>query len=78
MGKGDGKSKKGKIFRGSFGNSRKRKTDTVGAEVADKPKAAAKPKAEVKPKAAPAAKAKPVAETAEAKPKKAPSKKAGE
>ncbi|WP_081990498.1 30S ribosomal protein THX [Sporocytophaga myxococcoides] len=27
MGKGDKKSKKGKIFKGSFGNSRKRKVE---------------------------------------------------
>ncbi|MBA3648868.1 MAG: 30S ribosomal protein THX [Chitinophagales bacterium] len=29
MGKGDKKSKKGKIFKGSYGNSRKRKTETT-------------------------------------------------
>lgn len=39
MGKGDIKSKKGKISNGSFGNSRKKRPDKV---VAAKPEAAAK------------------------------------
>lgn len=43
MGKGDIKSKKGKLANGSFGNSRKRKSDNK-AEVAKPEKApAAKP-----------------------------------
>ena len=40
MGKGDIKSKKGKIANGSFGNSRKKRADKVAV---DKPEAAAKP-----------------------------------
>lgn len=56
MGRGDKKSKKGKIFKGSFGNSRKRtavKTKAQSATV--KPEAAteeaAKPKRTAKKKA---------------------------
>ena len=84
MGKGDKKTKKGKITIGSYGKRRKRKK-TSGikpkqAEVAAKPKAtpkpkvetkekpASKPKAEVKEKAAPKAKSETKAKAA---PKKA-------
>jgi len=58
MGKGDKKSKRGKIARGTFGVRRPRKkTKTYKAEeVKPKKKTAAKPKAAVKPK--PAAKKK--------------------
>ena len=42
MGKGDIKSKKGKLSNGSFGNSRKRKSDKK-AEAAKAEKPAAKP-----------------------------------
>ncbi len=61
MGKGDKKSKKGKIWKGSYGNSRKRKSDKVGtvqrAPIAkqDVDVAAPQPKAK---KAAPKKKAK--------------------
>ena len=44
MGKGDKKSKKGKLFMGTFGNSRKRATDkaTTTAEAKEGAKPAAK------------------------------------
>lgn len=61
MGKGDKKTKKGKIWKGSYGNSRKRKvkasyvpSDKV--EKADKPVVEAKPKAKKAPKKAAAKK----------------------
>lgn len=61
MGKGDKKTKKGKIWKGSYGNSRKRKVKTTyvapaGAEKAEKVDVVAKPKP--KPKAKKAAKKK--------------------
>ncbi len=46
MGKGDKKSKKGKLFKGSFGNSRKRKVEKAGV----KPDATAAPVAGSKKK----------------------------
>lgn len=54
MGKGDKKSKRGKIFKGSFGNSRLRKTHTaksqaeIATESKPKPKATATTKAKAK------------------------------
>ncbi|MFN3405082.1 MAG: 30S ribosomal protein THX [Cytophagaceae bacterium] len=39
MGKGDKKSKKGKIWRGSFGNSRPRKSASASVAVETKPEA---------------------------------------
>ncbi len=50
MGKGDAKSKKGKIWRGSFGNSRpqrpvKKATEVVATATEAKPKKAAAKKA---------------------------------
>ena len=60
MGKGDQKTRRGKLFAGSYGKKRPRKKksgETITA--AEKPKAAPKPKAETKPKA----EAKPKAET---------------
>jgi 30S ribosomal protein S31 len=58
MGRGDSRTRKGKIFKGSYGNSRPRKEENtykptekpVKAEKAEAPKA--KAKAEAKPKAA--------------------------
>jgi len=41
MGRGDKRTKKGKIFKGTFGNSRP-KTKTVAAKAKDKAKAAKK------------------------------------
>ena len=56
MGKGDKKTKKGKIARGSYGKSRKHKLKKV--VFTSKPKAKAKkPAKAAKPKAAPKAKA---------------------
>lgn len=43
MGKGDIKSKKGKLSNGSFGNSRKRKSDKKAEVAAKVEKPAAKP-----------------------------------
>lgn len=40
MGKGDHKTRRGKIFRGSFGNTRRRKKRASGVEVAVKQEAA--------------------------------------
>jgi 30S ribosomal protein S31 len=45
MGKGDKKSKKGKLFMGTFGNSRKRDAANKTAVTADQPKEEAKPAA---------------------------------
>ena len=47
MGKGDKKTKRGKIFKGSFGNTRKRKTSTP---VVVKPVEAPAPEVETKKK----------------------------
>ncbi|HEY5692039.1 MAG TPA: 30S ribosomal protein THX [Cyclobacteriaceae bacterium] len=70
MGKGDKKTKKGKIWKGSYGNSRKRKmkathvpSDKVDkvekVEKVEKPVVAAKPKAKKAPKKVAKKKAKP-------------------
>ena len=51
MGKGDKKSRKGKIWKGSYGNSRKRKANKTGAAPVAKVKVeteAAKPKPKAK------------------------------
>ncbi len=61
MGKGDKKTKKGKIWKGSYGNSRKRKVKTsyVASDATEKTEKAAteaKPKAKKAPKKAPAKK----------------------
>jgi len=63
MGKGDKKSKKGKIFIGSYGNSRKRKSNKAAVKVAT-PEAVAPvvAVAEEKPKAKRTTKKKEVAE----------------
>lgn len=53
MGKGDKKSKRGKIVAGSYGKKRPRKRSKPLAEVvvkAEKPAKSTKPKAEPKPK----------------------------
>jgi 30S ribosomal protein S31 len=63
MGKGDKRSRKGKIWKGSYGVSRKRKKKHDGAFKASPAKSASK-------------KAAPATEEAEAKTKKAPAKKA--
>ncbi len=55
MGKGDKKSKRGKISMGSYGVRRPRKKSTpivITKKPKAKPKVEAKPKAETKPKAA--------------------------
>lgn len=49
MGRGDKKSKKGKIWKGSYGNSRRRKSAVKFTASAAKPAAEAAP--EAKPKA---------------------------
>lgn len=52
MGKGDKKSKRGKIWLGSYGNSRKRKSAKVGSAKSAQPKVEVVTAAvEVKPKA---------------------------
>ena len=53
MGRGDKKTKKGKIWKGSYGNSRKRKAikDRMKRTLSSKPAIAAKIEAEAKPKA---------------------------
>lgn len=56
MGKGDIKSKKGKIFAGSFGNSRVKKDRSVGVNPAKPPVVKTEPKAKAKPKVKPKAK----------------------
>lgn len=59
MGKGDHKTRRGKIFRGSFGNTRRRKKRASGVEVAVKQEAApAAKEAKKETKATKAAKAK--------------------
>jgi 30S ribosomal protein S31 len=62
MGKGDKKSKKGKIFIGSYGNSRKRKSNKPAAKVAVATVAEVVAVAEEKPKAKRTTKKKEVAE----------------
>ncbi len=64
MGKGDKKSKKGKLAMGSHGNSRPRKANAVAASP-KKVKAAPKVKAEAAPKVAKKAPAKKAAKKAE-------------
>ena len=64
MGRGDIKSKKGKIFAGSFGKARPAKSATTVAATPKAPKAAAVA-AEPKAKVAPKAKAAPKAKTAD-------------
>ena len=63
MGKGEKKTKKGKIWRGSYGNSRKRAvnkaTHAPVAKVAEGEAAKPKPKAKKAAKKAPRKKAKP-------------------
>ena len=51
MGRGDKKSKKGKIFKGSYGVVRPRKTNTVVISTPTKKKATAKKKTTTKKKA---------------------------
>lgn len=75
MGKGDKKTKRGKIVLGSYGVRRSRKKKSAVAAIPSKSKPAVK--AEAKPKAEPKAKAK--AEPKEAtKPKKTTKKKVDE
>jgi ribosomal small subunit protein bTHX len=52
MGKGDRKTKKGKIWRGTFGNTRPRPSASTVSETAIKEKPKAKKKAEPAKKAA--------------------------
>lgn len=55
MGKGDKKTRRGKIVNGSYGVRRPRKKSTpvvIAKKSKTKPKVEAKPKAETKPKAA--------------------------
>ena len=54
MGKGDKKTKKGKIWKGSYGNSRKRKVTPsyVAGDKVEKADVEAKPKAKKAPKKA--------------------------
>lgn len=73
MGKGDQKSRKGKITAGSYGNSRPKKP-SVKAYVATEEK----PVKEAKPKATTKAKTEKGEETKEAKPKVAKAKKTEE
>lgn len=69
MGKGDQKTRRGKIKNGSYGKTRPKKSAPVKVAVAPKPKVE-KPKKEAAPKAEkPKKVAKPKVETAEAKPK---------
>jgi ribosomal small subunit protein bTHX len=67
MGKGDRKSKRGKIFMGSYGNSRKRKKKNKVVS-APRPKAVKPVKAETKPADAVEAKARSTAKKAVKKP----------
>ena len=53
MGKGDKRSKRGKLFKGSFGKSRPHKSKKKSAVTAAKPSAAAKKSAAPKIKSAP-------------------------
>jgi 30S ribosomal protein S31 len=50
MGKGDRRTRRGKIFRGTFGKSRKHKGEPIAIPVKSVPKAAAAP-VEAKPEA---------------------------
>ncbi|MEZ4972069.1 MAG: 30S ribosomal protein THX [Cyclobacteriaceae bacterium] len=51
MGRGDKKSRKGKIWKGSYGNTRRRKAKTTGAAPVSKAEGAeTKPKAKKAPK----------------------------
>ncbi|MGE0589173.1 MAG: 30S ribosomal protein THX [Cyclobacteriaceae bacterium] len=51
MGRGDKKSRKGKIWKGSYGNTRRRKSKTTGAVPVSKAEGAeTKPKAKKAPK----------------------------
>jgi 30S ribosomal protein S31 len=52
MGKGDKRTKKGKIFKGSFGNSRMKQENIKKVEVAAKPKKTTAKKTTTKKKAA--------------------------
>jgi len=62
MGKGDKKSKRGKIWLGSYGNSRKRKSTKGRAQAAQPKVEVVRAAVEVKPKAKRAAKKKEGAE----------------
>ena len=64
MGKGDRKTKKGKISMGSFGVRRRKKDNSIQTAIVKKKASAAKPKA--KAKKATATKAKPKVEKADA------------
>ena len=75
MGKGDQKSRRGKITAGSYGKKRPRKSSKPAAAVVEKVE---KPMKEAKPKAAPKPKAEKPEETAEEKPKATKKKKTEE
>ena len=75
MGKGDQKSRRGKITAGSYGKKRPRKSSKPAAAVVEKVE---KPMKEAKPKAAPKAKAEKTEEPKEAKPKATNAKKTEE
>ena len=62
MGKGDRKTKKGKISMGSFGVRRRKKDNSIETAMVKKKAATAKPKAKAKKAAAPKAKPKAEAE----------------
>ena len=69
MGKGDRRSRRGKIWSGSFGNSRPKKKNTaegIPTEIAEKPEKVKKPVAKDSAEKKPAAK-KPVAKKPAAK-----------
>ncbi len=72
MGKGDQKSRRGKITAGSYGKKRPRKTPKPIPVVAEKVE---KPVKETKPKAAPKAKAEKTTTPKETKPKATKTKK---
>lgn len=69
MGRGDIKTKKGKIFAGSFGNSRIKKDRSIGENPAKPPIEKVEPKAKAKPKVKAKAKAKETKEAAKPKAK---------
>lgn len=48
MGKGDRKTKRGKLFKGSYGKSRPRKMEQTAPAATAEPAAKAKPKAKAK------------------------------
>ncbi len=77
MGKGDKKTKRGKITQGSYGKTRPRKASKPATTV-EKPAKVKEEKAEPKPKATPKAKAEKPEETAEEKPKATKKKKTEE